>query len=159
MKKVLIGAVVFGMMSSGVAFAGSAAQNNTGCGLGALLWEGNAWVENSLLGQLFHGTTNGTSGSQTFGMTSGTSNCKQPSNIVKNDKLNDFVLANVDSLAKDIASGRGESLDTMAELMGISASERTAVYASLQTNFSKIFTSERVEAAEVVDNIVSVINS
>lgn len=155
MKKVLIGAVVFGMMSSGVAFASG--QNNTGCGLGSLIF--NDTNSDSMVLQVLAATTNGTFGNQTFGITSGTSNCKQPSKIVKNDKLNDFVVANVDSLAKDIASGRGESLDTMAELMGISASDRTAVYASLQTNFSKIFTSERVEAAEVVDNIVSVINS
>ena len=79
--------------------------------------------------------------------------------FVKNDRLNDFVVANMDTLAKDIAAGRGESLDTMAELMEISVNERTAVYAQLQTNFSTIFNSERVEAAEVIDHIVSVLNS
>ena len=157
MKKVLVSAVIFGMMSTGVAFAAGSSQNNTGCGLGSMLL-GEA-ANDSLLLQVFAATTNGTFANQTFGITSGTSDCKMPSKIVKNERLNEFVVSNFDSLAKDIAMGRGESLDTMAELMGISADKREAVYAQLQTNFSSIFTSERVEAADVVDNIVSVIKS
>lgn len=157
MKKVLVSAVIFGMMSTGVAFAAGSSQNNTGCGLGSMLL-GEA-ANDSLLLQVFAATTNGTFANQTFGITSGTSDCKMPSKIVKNERLNEFVVSNIDSLAKDIAMGRGESLDTMAELMGISTDKREAVYAQLQTNFSSIFTSERVEAADVVDNIVSVIKS
>ncbi|MEK6725448.1 MAG: DUF3015 family protein [Deltaproteobacteria bacterium] len=157
MKKLLVSAVIFGMMSTGVAFAAGSSQNNTGCGLGSMLLGEKA---NDSLGlQLLVTTTNGTFGNQTFGMTSGTSDCKTPSRIVENERLNEFVVSNIDSLAKDIAAGRGESLDTMAELMGISADRREAVYAQLQTNFSSIFTSERIETADVVDNIVSVINS
>lgn len=157
MKKLLVSAVIFGMMSTGAAFAAGSSQNNTGCGLGSMLLGEKA---NDSLGlQLLVTTTNGTFGNQTFGMTSGTSDCKTPSRIVENERLNEFVVSNIDSLAKDIAAGRGESLDTMAELMGISADRREAVYAQLQTNFSSIFTSERIEAADVVDNIVSVINS
>lgn len=157
MKKVLISAVIFGMMSTGAAFAAGSSQSNTGCGLGSMLLGDKA---NDSVGlQVLVTTTNGTFGNQTFGITSGTLDCKQPSKFVKNERLNEFVVSNVDSLAKDIAMGSGESLDTMAELMGISADKRTEVYAALQANFSNIFTSERVEAADVVDNIVSVINS
>lgn len=157
MKKVLVSAVIFGMMSSGAAFAAGTSQNNTGCGLGSMIL-GEA-ANDSILLQAFAATTNGTFGNQTFGITSGTSDCKQPSKIVNNERLNEFVVANIDSLAKDIAKGKGESLDTVAELMNIPAEKRTAVYAQLQANFSNIFTSERVEAADVIDNIASVINS
>lgn len=157
MKKVLVSAVIFGMISTGAAFAAGTSQSNTGCGLGSMLL-GEA-ANDSLGLQLLVTTTNGISGNATFGMTSGTSDCKTPSRIVGNERLNEFVVSNIDSLAKDIAMGRGESLDTMAELMGVSADKREAVYAQLQANFSSIFTSERVEAADVVDNIVTVINS
>lgn len=157
MKKVLVSAVIFGMMSTGAAFAAGSSQNNTGCGLGSMLL-GDAAKDSTLL-QILAVTTNGTCANQTFGITSGTLDCKQPSKIAKNERLNEFVVSNIDSLAKDIAAGRGESLDTMAELLGISADKRIEVYAQLQTNFSSIFTSERVEAADVVDNIVSVIKS
>ena len=157
MKKALIGAVVFGMMSSGAAFAAGTSQNNTGCGLGSMIL-GEA-ANDSILLQAFAATTNGTFGNQTFGITSGTSDCKQPSKIVNNERLNEFVVANIDSLAKDIAKGQGESLDTVAELMNIPSEKRAMVYVQLQANFSNIFTSERVEAADVIDNIASVINS
>lgn len=156
MKKVLIGAVVFGMMSSGAAFAGQA-HDNTGCGLGTLLFKDNA--NDSIVLQALQATTNGTFGNQTFGITSGTSDCKQPSKFVNNERLKEFVVANIDSLAKDIAKGQGESLDTVAELMNIPSEKRAMVYAQLQVNFSNIFTSERVEAADVIDNIASVVNS
>lgn len=157
MKKVLVSAVVFGMMSTGVAFAAGSSQNNTGCGLGSMLL-GEA-ANDSILLQVFAATTNGTFGNQTFGITSGTSDCKTPSKIVNNERLNEFVVANIDSLAKDIAKGQGESLDTVAELMNIPSEQRATVYAQLQANFSNIFTSERIEAADVIDNIASVINS
>ncbi len=155
MKKLLIGALVAGMMTSGVAYAASQAQGNTGCGLGAVLIgdKGN----DSLLGQLAMTLLNATSGNQTFGITSGTSECKAPSKIVQNERLNEFVVANIDNLSKDIAMGNGESLDTMAELMGISIDKRAEVYGKLQANFSGIFTSSSVEASEVVDNIVTII--
>jgi len=100
---------------------------------------------------------NGISGNQTFGITTGTSECKAPSKVADNGILKEFVVANMDNLAKDIAMGQGESLTTLAELMGIAKDSRTAVYAKLQSNFSNIFTSENVDAAHVVDNIITVI--
>ena len=155
MKKFLIGALVAGMMTSGAAYAASQAQQNTGCGLGAMLIgeKGN----DSLVAQLAMTLLNGTSANQTFGISSGTSECKAPSKIVQNERLNEFVVSNIDNLSKDIAMGNGESLDTLAELMGISVDKRTEVYSKLQTNFSRIFTSSSVQASEVVDNIVTII--
>ncbi|MCC7203177.1 MAG: DUF3015 family protein [Nitrospirae bacterium] len=155
MKKLLIGVLVTGVLSSGVAYAASQAQSNTGCGLGAVLIgeKGN----DSLLGQLAMTLLNGTSANQTFGITSGTSECKAPAKIVKNERLNEFVVANIDNLSKDIAMGNGESLDTMAELMGISIDKRAEVYSKIQANFANIFTSASVEAPQVVDNIAAII--
>lgn len=127
------------------------AQENTGCGLGAVLIgeKGN----DSLIAQLAMTCLNGTSGNGTFGITTGTSNCKKPTNIVQNERLNNFVAANMDSLAQDIASGKGESLDTVAELMSIPAEKKATTFAALQTNFAKIYSSENVQAGQVIDNI------
>ncbi len=141
------------------AMAGQAAQMNTGCGLGAMVFQDNQKVDDSLLLQLVMTLLNGTCGNQTFGITSGTSNCKKPSKIVKDERMQQFVVANLDELARDIARGQGETLDTLADMMNIPQSERPQVYSKLQSNFSKIFPSEKVEGTEVVDNIVNVINS
>lgn len=153
MKKLFLGLTASAVIFSGTAFAGQA-QNNTGCGLGLMLIGENA--NNSLLGQVVQATLNGVLGNQTFGITSGTSNCATPAKIVMNEKLNVFVAANMDTIATDIAKGEGESLDTMAELMNISAEKRPELYAKLQSNFSGIYTSNAIEAPEVVLNIYRV---
>lgn len=145
--------VVISQMLAGAAFAGTARQN-TGCGLGTVLWKNRA--EGSILSQSLQATTNATFGNQTFGITSGTLECQEPAKAVQNDRLNHFVRANMDNLAKDIAMGKGESLETFAELLSIPADQRAAFYANLQKNFAKVFTSENVVLADVVDNAVTV---
>jgi len=154
MKKVFVVAVaVASLLIAGVAFAGQAASN-TGCGLGTMLFKNNA--DNSVVLQTFQATTNGIYGNQTFGITTGTSDCQQPKNFVSNERVNEFMVANMDNLAKDIAQGRGETLDAFAELIGVPADKRPEFYASLQAGFSKIFTSPGVQMASVMDNISTV---
>ncbi len=155
MKKVLLG-LALSVVVTGTAFAGQAASN-TGCGLGTVIWENKA--DNSVIFQALQATTNGTSGNQTFGITSGTSNCQKPSKIAQNEKLINFVQANMDNLAQDIAMGKGESLDTFAEMLGVTPAQSAAFNAKLQSNFGKIFTSEHVVLAEVIDNAVTVANN
>ncbi|HOD77647.1 MAG: DUF3015 family protein [Syntrophorhabdus sp.] len=130
-------------------------QKNYGCGLGSIAFEGN----DGLISQVSAATTNGTFGNQTFGITSGTSNCEQFKTFVSNEKINTFVAENMDSLAKDIARGHGEYLDTFAGLIAVPESQKTAIYASLQANFSKIYTSDSVSYLDVLRNIDSVIAS
>lgn len=143
------------VLSAGTALAaGGEAVANTGCGLGTMLFKNNA--DGSILLQALQATTNGLFANQTFGITSGTSECKQPAKFVSNDRVNEFVRANLDDLAKDIAAGRGESLSTLAELMNVPAADREAFYGNLQANFGTIFPSEGVEYAHVVDAIVAV---
>jgi hypothetical protein len=104
-------------------------------------------------------TTNGSTGTQTFGISSGTSDCQQPSKVVSNEKLNEFVRANLDNLAKDIAIGKGETLDTFAEMLGIPQTRTAAFNAKLQANFDRVFTSDQVVLAQVIDNAISVANN
>ena len=155
MKKILMAVAVTALMSS-TAFAGTA-RNNVGCGLGTMLWENKA--DNSSLFQAFQATTNGTSGAQTFGITSGTSECQEPSKFVQSEKLIKFVQANMDNLAKDISVGRGETLDTFAELVGVAPMQTAAFNSKLQANFGKIFTSEQIVLSEVIDNALTVANN
>ena len=123
------------------------ANDNTGCGLGSLIIKN----QSTTALQVLAATTNGTSGNQTFGITSGTSNCAKPNNFVSNDKLNRFVSENMDELAMDISSGKGETLSTVAKLMNV---ENTPEFsAKLQANFSTIYSSENVTSATVIDSI------
>jgi hypothetical protein len=153
MKKLLVIAALVVLIAP-AAFAAGDARNNVGCGLGTMLFGTNA--DNSSLLQAFQATTNGTLGNQTFGVSSGTSECNQPKKFVRNDRLNEFVHANLDELAKNIASGGGETLTTLAELLEVPAAEREQFGRKLQARFGEIFPDSRVEYAHVVDTILSV---
>ena len=144
MKKLLFIATTTALMTTA-----SFANANTGCGLG------NQVITNqdSVLMQVFAATTNGTSGNQTFGITSGTSGCAKPAKFVSNDRANEFVAGNMDALALDISNGQGEALTTLATLLNISNPDTFA--SVLQSNFDKIYTSSKVSSADVIDNIVS----
>lgn len=155
MKKALVGMLVVTAVVFFVSAAGAVDPKNTGCGLGNMAWEG----QNGLFSQTFAATTNGTFGNQTFGITSGTSNCEQYQTLTMNEKANVFVADNMDSLAKDIAKGEGEYLDTLAGLMGVNQAQRPQMYALLQKNFSRIYSSPVVTPAEVLAGIDGVVSS
>jgi len=144
MKKALLIVATTALLTSA-----SFANENTGCGLG------NQVISNqdSVLMQVFAATTNGTSGNQTFGITSGTSGCTKPAKFVSNDKANEFVAENMDALALDISNGQGEALETLATLLHVS--NKDTFTSTLQANFDKIYTSSNVTSADVIDNIVS----
>ncbi|HAS17245.1 MAG TPA: hypothetical protein DCR39_04985 [Nitrospiraceae bacterium] len=155
MKKFLVvfAAVALSLMVVSSSHAIERKYGTAGCGLGSMLLGDEPGMV-----QILAVTLNGIAGNQTFGITSGTLNCEKQANFSSNEILNRFVTLNMDNLAKDIASGRGESLETLAELMNIPAENRTNVYSKLQANFSDIFTSESVEAGDVIDNIVIILN-
>ena len=149
MKKIIILTLVVCFVAS-IAYAGT--RSNTGCGLGSLIFKDN----DGLLSQTAAATTNGLLGNQTFGITSGTLDCEQHATLAQNKVIKKFVADNMDNLAKNIAMGSGESLDTLAELMDIPTEERSGFYSTLQLNFSEIFPSEDVTPVDVIENIVEV---
>jgi len=143
MKKVLLSAIAVVALTTS-AMAGVNSQ--TGCGLGSMIIKDDS----SAIMLALQATTNGTSGNQTFGITSGTSGCSK-TKFVLNERAQEFVASNMDILAKEIAAGHGESIDTLAELLSV---EDSATFASsLQANYTSIYTSKNVEMSDVLDNI------
>lgn len=145
-----------GLLLSGTALAAGQAASNTGCGLGTVLWGNKA--DGSVFSQSLQATTNGTFGNQTFGITSGTLGCNQPANVAASERMIEFTAANLDNLAKDIAQGQGESLETLAELMAVPAEQRLALYSHLQANFDGIFTTGNERSGDVLDRILLAVN-
>jgi len=150
MKKTLIALSTTAILaaSSSVMAGGN---SNTGCGLGSMVIKD----QSSTLMQVLAATTNGTSGNQTFGITSGTLGCAKPTKLVMNDKAQSFVASNMDSIAIDVAAGKGESLDTLLSLINVEDKKLAAT--TLKNNFSNIYTSASVTSAQVVDNIITVL--
>jgi hypothetical protein len=112
-------------------------DNGPGCGLGKELWA-NASNQKSIGGQVLAATTNGTSGSQTFGISSGTSGCTSDGTILGQYKTRVFAAANFDNLSQDMAKGGGEHLASFAQLLGIKDEQRGEFYALTQENYAKL---------------------
>lgn len=145
MRKILSSIVVAGAIATS-AFAG--ANSQTGCGLGSVIIEN----PNNAIMYFVQATFNGTSGNQTFGITSGTLNC-QKTQFVENTKAIEFVNANVDALSAEIALGNGEHLDTLLEILDVQDTD--AFKANLRANYLAIYNSSDVNGAEVLDSISS----
>lgn len=136
MKKLIAGAIL--VTSSTMAFASSPA----GCGLGTavVFKDADEWHEHVLAA-----TTNGTSGNQTFGMTSGTLGCEAANGPLAH--VQSFMDDNMDQLALDSAKGQGETLAALAEVMGVEAQDTAAFNRTMQTNFDAIFAAEGTSGA------------
>ena len=152
MKKLLVstGLTVLAVAMASTSFAAS--YGAAGCGLGSVIFKDQPGAI-----QIIAATTNGTFGNQTFGITSGTSNCGSPL-FASNNQINNFVAQNMDTLARDIAQGQGTTLTAFAELLQIPAAEQGEFANKLQANFDKVFTSDQVVMADVIDNTVNVVN-
>ena len=133
MRKILIAVVI----SAVPAFA-FAQQNNIGtCGWGAKLFDGQSGIAPQVLAV----TTNGTSGNQTFGITTGTSGCTQDGVVRSTWKTAMFIDGNKDRLARDMSIGNGETLDSLAHLIGVREEDRAVFVRVMQANVSVIFPS------------------
>jgi hypothetical protein len=146
MKKILARIAAVAALST-ASFA--TVNDQTGCGLGAMIINDN----DSAIMLALQATTNSTFGNQTFGITSGTSGCKKVK-FAMSERAQEFVAANMDQLAKEAAMGRGETVDTLAELLEIE--DKAAFAAALQENYNAIYTSKDVKMADVLDNIATV---
>jgi hypothetical protein len=124
MKKILVSIVV------ALSFSAMAKSHGpAGCGLGAHLFEGKEGLVFNVLAATF----NGSSGNQTFGMSTGTLGCED-AKTVKVSAVG-FVEANMAALKNDVARGEGEALSTYLNLV----EGKSASVANLQANYVSIF--------------------
>ena len=148
-KLILMGTLVLSLVSfSGSAFA--AGYADAGCGLGSLIFGSEQGGV-----QVLSATTNATFGSQTFGITTGTSNCN-PAGLVKLEKeREEFAEKNYPSLVKEMAKGEGENLETLASLYGCSQDSHADFGSLVQENFSDIVKSDATTSQEMLSSLNS----
>ncbi|MDE7315569.1 MAG: DUF3015 domain-containing protein [Mucispirillum sp.] len=150
MKKVLLLLLIVSMMAP-AAFAG-AIRNNAGCGLGTLLFESVGKPNGGWLLQMTASWTNSTL-SNTFSMTTGTINCQGHINKVVSNEVYEFVTANMDNLAKDIAMGHGDTINSLSTMLAVK--DVDAFASRLQSNFGEIFPNSDVQSDSVANKIVA----
>jgi Protein of unknown function (DUF3015) len=123
---------------------------DAGCGLGSIVLGNNPGFT-----QVFAATTNGTFGTQTFGITSGTSNCINPTPGAASARS--FSETNRTAMSKEIARGQGETIATLSTLGGCKSS--ASVGASLQKNFRRIVPNAEVSDRAFGQNVVQVLTA
>lgn len=110
-----------------------------GCGLGLQLMgkDGN---------QVLAATTNASSYTQMFGISSGTSGCTEGGAVAQNKQVPAFIEVNKMALAIESARGQGETLAGLAQLMGCKAD---AFAPAMKANYNKIFVESNMEPAAI----------
>lgn len=127
------------------------ADTGPGCGWGTMLMDGQQGLGPNVIAA----TTNGTLGNQTFGMTSGTAGC-DASQTVESAAAADFLDANMESVARDMSTGQGEALDTLANLMGVQEQHKQKFFSLTQANFATIFSGDSVSSLDVIVSLQEV---
>ena len=151
MKKILAVVAVAAVFPVSAMAAG---ENNIGsCGWGSKLFDGQEGIAPQVLGA----TTNGTFGNQTFAITSGTSGCTQDGAIKSNWKTALFIDGNKEMLARDMSVGSGETLDSLAHLMGVQSQDRAAFNQVAKENLWKIFAAD--STADIMANFRQVLSA
>jgi len=142
MSKLLIAITV---IATAYSFSASAAGYGTaGCGLGSMVFKDQKGAV-----QIFAATTNGTFGNQTFGITTGTSNCNDGKNLI-----GAYINTNYDAIKTAAARGQGEALTGLAKVYNCGSHELSQ---ALKTNYQEVFKSQ--DAQETKAHIDNVINS
>ena len=148
MKKILIAVVALAFSST--AFA--ADYGSAGCGLGSLAFQKNDMT------QILAATTNGTFGSQTFGITFGTSNCNAEGMVKLSMARESFIEANYKDLSRDAAAGKGEYVNSLAVLYGYTPQNAWQFSQLLQKNYTTIFAANDAKTAvSQINKLVPVI--
>ena len=127
-------------------------ENVGTCGLGSKLFKGN-----SGLGAQEGAITTNSAGSNTLGVSSGTSGCTQNGVVRSTWRSSNFLGSNKDRLAHDIAKGQGETLQSFAALIGIPNRDRPTFYRVAQRNFARIFPTSNVTTAQVLASLRQVL--
>lgn len=120
-----------------------------GCGLGSVIIgkEGN---------QVLAATTNGTSWTNVFGITSGTSNCTDGGAVAANKTVPMFIDINRLVLAKESSRGQGEAVAGLASLLGCSS---TKLGNALKQNYAPIFVDTQMKSEEIQLKIEEMVKS
>jgi hypothetical protein len=145
MKKILLASV---MLLGSTVFARP--YGDAGCGLGSIVFGDQPGFT-----QVIAATLNGSSGNQTFGISSATSNCVDNGAVKGAAAVPAFIEVNKVALAKDAARGEGETLAGLAGLLGCNSKN---LGQTLKSNYNKIFVDTNMEPTSIeagINNSIS----
>ncbi|MGZ3710596.1 MAG: DUF3015 family protein [Bdellovibrionota bacterium] len=126
----------------------SGVHNMAGCGLGSMVVD-----DPTKWSQVAASFLNGT-GTQTFGISFGTSNCTEDGVSSAAREKDAFVEANYAELRRDLATGSGSYLSSLASLYGCKGEAVQGFSKALQNNQQLIDNATPASASSVIDSVV-----
>lgn len=133
MKKWILVALVLAPMGT---FAGN---NHPMGGCGLLYWAGLR--SNETGPQIVASIFNNFFGSQTLGITSGTSGCTEEGLLAMSVEAEVYASANFKELQREIAVGNGEFLVGFADILGVHPENRAGLFQVMQEKYTALFPS------------------
>jgi hypothetical protein len=150
MRKLTWGLALAGLLSLHAATASAqGGYGMAGCGLGSLVFQN----DNAMIKQVLAATTNGTFGSQTFGITSGTSNCTAGGVLKSEKEQMAFVEVNFRDLKRDMAAGGGEFLSSFGTLLGCEEAAKPALAKMTQNKYETLVPSETTTPVQLLSTL------
>lgn len=147
MKKIyLLSAVAAGVLALST---NANAYDSTGCGLGSMAWRG----QSGIVPQVLAATTNGLFGTQTFGISTGTSGCDPNGRVTGGTgrMLLAFLENNMEQFALDASAGQGETITTVAGILNV---DETVLAGKIQNNFGVLFASNDIDAVDLTLSVM-----
>ena len=135
--KIVVVMTLASVTQVGIAMAYGNPDTGPGCGLGKLAWA-DFKRQKDIAPQVLMATTNGTFGSQTFGISFGTSGCTNDGKVWAEHKTEFFVAATFENLAEDMARGHGEHLTALATLLGVPADQQQMFSTLVQARYREL---------------------
>ncbi len=132
----------------------AAGYGAAGCGLGSLVFGSKSGPQ-----QILAATTNGTFGSQTFGITFGTSNCGDNGLVNLSKEREVFAHMNYTGLVKEMAQGEGEILHTLASLYQCPTDSHQAFGSMTQEKFEHLVVNDQTTSTELLSQLENELTS
>ncbi|HEX9758352.1 MAG TPA: DUF3015 family protein [Nitrospiria bacterium] len=148
MKKLVLLGAMAGILFSVPSVYAVGKHPMAGCGLAYFLF---AKDNNSKGIQILAGTTNGFMGTQTFGITSGTSGCTEDGALAFNKEIEVYASINLTNLSEEMAKGEGEYVTAFAYLLGANDETVPVMLRFFQEKYISFFPSEETNSLEMLD--------
>lgn len=143
-------ALAFVCVQAAGVLAAANTDNGPGCGLGKLAWS-DYKGQKQIAPQVMMATTNGTFGSNTFGISFGTSGCTNDGVIMKTSQVDVFASINFENLSQEMAQGRGEHLASLATLLGVPAEQQGEFFVLTQEKYTTLIQSGETTPVAMVN--------
>ena len=131
-----------------LAAGGALADNDVGCGLGTEVWKGQQGLGPKLLASFTNGVT-----FQSVSITFGLVNCNGRNTVTADAELRRFASQQLDRIARELATGGGESVEALAFLLGVPVEQRAAFAELGQRRFAELFPGAHPSAGDLLDGL------